>query len=324
DGSTIIERMVISREHTTSSGINIRMEIGRVNGPVTIVVGSVEAIAPVSAPCKSGTIDVRTPPSASGPTAPPSAMEPETVVEPAKTVTPSKRPTGPWVITYVESPCPGPGIIEAAVPRIVIKTRSIDDRRSIDKGVQISGGITHIDIIGRHVIDIYIFGVVQRRGRRDPVYFVRTFGRYNPRTVRTRGLEPDPIVDNIIHPVIFYDRRARIGSILHIGALQRRKLRIAIIGYRGGGRVAIHLRGLRYLRIHDRLPCRIGAGDAGQHIILGASIGYFCEIGREHIACNVMPSARQRPRGIPAPGDQHVVLTALILEDIVGGVARIR
>src|SRR6185437_3787151 len=99
------------------------------------------------------------PPPATPPTSPtPIETEIEPVIPEIKTETPSI----PGRIDHVKTPAPGSRIIVGSKPRLIIIPRTEYYRRPVKEIIEIPRRITHIYIIGRHVVDVHIFCIIHR------------------------------------------------------------------------------------------------------------------------------------------------------------------
>jgi hypothetical protein len=228
-------------------------------------------------------------------------------MEPSQAVSISQAPSTPGIIAHIEAPGPGTGIIEPVKPGIIIESCSVYYRRPIDKGVQVAGSIALIYILGRDIVYINVFDIVQRRIRRDPVHFSGSFGSHRPGAGRAGALEPDAIIHRIIDPVIEHHRGRGVRGILHIRSLEGSEFRIAVIVHIGGSRTAVDLGRLGDLCVHHCFPGCRGAGDTGQDIILGRAFGNPGEISGESVGSKKVPASAQRRRAVPATGDQHII-----------------
>jgi hypothetical protein len=135
----------------------IRMDIRM---PVDVHISAVETMRPVTSAITpgDGMIEGWSPPAA----IPATPTKSKSHIKPVITITQAKVPAIPWIVTHVKSPRPWPWIIIIADPGGVIETSAIHNGGSVHKTIQVSRGISCIDIVGGHIIDIHEFRVIDR------------------------------------------------------------------------------------------------------------------------------------------------------------------
>jgi hypothetical protein len=121
----------------------------------------------------------------------------KTYTKPARTISPTETPSEIWCISEIKSPGPGSWIIISAIPWLVVIPRTINNGRSINITIQISGRISHISIIRIYIIDIYIFGIVYRYIGWDQVDIYRPHSTYNKGSGRVIRNKPNAIINHI-------------------------------------------------------------------------------------------------------------------------------
>jgi hypothetical protein len=112
-------------------GVYIRPVAVGIHAPVSSKIVAIESIGTVTVPSKGGTIDPGTPPTAA-PAITAAKAQAYAEIQPAAAIAIPKAPSAPWIIAHVKSPGPGTGIVIPAKPGIIIETRAVYDRRSID------------------------------------------------------------------------------------------------------------------------------------------------------------------------------------------------
>ena len=172
---------------------------------MNIKIISVKAIRPWTAMPSSPAsrvIESRAPPSAS--TISVSAISisisisvSKTYTKPTRTISPTETPSEIWCISEIKPPGPGSWIIVCSVPWLVVISRTINNGRSINITIQISGSISHISIVRIYIIDIYIFGIIHRYIGWDQVDIDRPNGAYNKRSGRVIRNKPNAIINHI-------------------------------------------------------------------------------------------------------------------------------
>jgi hypothetical protein len=130
-----------------------------------------------------------------------SVTKAKTKMEPASAESKSHAPPCPGIITHIETPGPGTGIIITAIPGIVIEPCAVYYGRTVDKGIQVAGSIPHVYVLRGYIIYINVLDIVQRRIWWYPVHFFRTLCRDCPGTGGAWALEPYSIVHCIVNSV---------------------------------------------------------------------------------------------------------------------------
>src|SRR5690349_19844623 len=80
-------------------------------------------------------------------------------IEPACTIAETDIPACPRVISHIKTPGKRARIIMPASPRTVVITGTVYDGWSVNISTKITGCISHIHVVWRCVVDVYVFDI---------------------------------------------------------------------------------------------------------------------------------------------------------------------
>src|SRR5690606_6013453 len=102
----------------------------------------------------SGPVHCGSPPTA------PSGTSMIVKAKPPHRVSIAHSPSCPGIVVHTKSPCSRSGVVVSTIPGSVVIAGTIHHCRAMYVGSQVSLGISHVYILGCHVIDIYIAHIV--------------------------------------------------------------------------------------------------------------------------------------------------------------------
>jgi hypothetical protein len=104
------------------------------------------------------------------------------ITEPSRTVNKVHRPAMPWIVRHPESPSTGTRIVTSASPGAISPPCPVNHHFTSAIRRKISSCISHVNHLGRRVIDLNITDIVNRTRRRDYIYMYRASVADNPGT----------------------------------------------------------------------------------------------------------------------------------------------
>ena len=204
----------------------------------------------------------------------PVAARPVREIERPPTPAQPEVPAVPGVVAYAEAPGAAARIIIAVGnPRSIVPTRAVHDRRPVHVTSEVAGRVSHVDHVGRVVVDVNVLDRVDRRGRQDHAHLVGPRHGNLPGTFGLGRNVPDTVFDQVVQSVGIEHRGTRIGGVHHVGAIDLFEAGLAVVLNIDVGFAPLYRRGLRNLRIQYRLFGLLRAG----HVHPG--IGLFRLIG---------------------------------------------
>jgi len=167
-----------------------------------------------------------------------------------------------------ETPSPRPAEPKTPTPAGIPKPSAVDNDAVPDIGSKVARQVADVREIGRRVIHIDVFDVIDGRSGRNAVNVGRHIVGHDPGPLRAVGNEPNAIADRVVSSTDENNVVGRVYGVHHVGAFDGLELRFAIVG---GGELcilAVDRRCLRYLRGNYRVLSLRRAWNADQNIAL--------------------------------------------------------
>jgi hypothetical protein len=162
--------LVIATYNSTTIAVNIAriITINHIVATTAVYIYVVSAVIPTVIPIGRPTIRraVRSwPPPASTPVSPGPVTDAKSDIEPTSAVSIIEAPSYPGVISDIKSPGIRSGIIMTSKPWAIIISGSIYNCGSVNKCIQVSRSVPHVNILRCHIVYVNIFHVVNRIAR---------------------------------------------------------------------------------------------------------------------------------------------------------------